>query len=147
VGDRVLISGTTALNARGVVEGPGDLYRQTRSVLDTIFAALAEAGGTPADLVYTKTYFTDLSRMADYTRAWLEAFGDVRPTSTTLGIPALLRAVFTENLCQEEPGLLCRAALTTLLNAEIEAQMSFATGKTESNTSSCYGSSRHPITY
>jgi enamine deaminase RidA (YjgF/YER057c/UK114 family) len=29
--------------------------------------------------------------MADYTRAWLEAFGDVRPTSTTLGIPALIR--------------------------------------------------------
>jgi len=91
VGDRVFISGTTALNARGVVDGPGDLYRQTRLTLDTIFAALAEAGGTPADLVYTKTYFTDLSRMADYTRAWLEAFGDVRPTSTTLGIPALLR--------------------------------------------------------
>jgi enamine deaminase RidA (YjgF/YER057c/UK114 family) len=91
IGDRVLISGSTALNARGVVEAPGDLYRQTRSALDTIFAALDEAGGTPGDLVYTKTFFTDLSRTPDYTRAWLEAFGDVRPTSTTLGIPALLR--------------------------------------------------------
>src|SRR5262245_12163909 len=28
VGDRVLVSGTTALSARGVVEGKGDLYRQ-----------------------------------------------------------------------------------------------------------------------
>lgn len=91
VGERVFISGSTALNARGTVDGPGDLYRQTRSTLDTIFAALDQAGGTPADLVYTKSFFTDLSHMADYTRAWLEAFGDVRPTSTTLGIPALLR--------------------------------------------------------
>jgi enamine deaminase RidA (YjgF/YER057c/UK114 family) len=91
VGDRVFISGSTALNARGGIDGPGDMYRQTRSTLDTIFAALAEAGGTPADLVYTKSFFSDLSHMADYTRAWLEAFGDVRPTSTTLGIPALLR--------------------------------------------------------
>ena len=91
VGDRVFISGSTALNARGVVDGPGDLYRQTRSTLDTIFAALDQAGGTPADIVYTKSFFSDLSRMSDYTRAWLEAFGDVRPTSTTLGIPALLR--------------------------------------------------------
>jgi enamine deaminase RidA (YjgF/YER057c/UK114 family) len=91
VGDRVFVSGSTALNARGAIDGPGDVYRQTRSTLDTIFAALAEAGGTPADLVYTKSFFTDLSHMADYTRAWLEAFGDVRPTSTTLGIPALLR--------------------------------------------------------
>jgi len=91
VGDRVFISGSTALNARGAIDGPGDVYRQTRSTLDTIFAALAEAGGTPTDLVYTKSFFSDLSHMADYTRAWLEAFGDVRPTSTTLGIPALLR--------------------------------------------------------
>ena len=91
VGDRVFISGSTALNARGAIDGAGDVYRQTRSTLDTIFTALAEAGGTPADLVYTKSFFTDLSHMADYTRAWLEAFGDVRPTSTTLGIPALLR--------------------------------------------------------
>jgi enamine deaminase RidA (YjgF/YER057c/UK114 family) len=91
VGDRVFISGSTALTARGVVEGVGDMYRQTRSTLDTIFLALAEAGGTPADVVYTKSFFTDLSKTADYTRAWLEAFGAVRPTSTTLGIPALLR--------------------------------------------------------
>jgi enamine deaminase RidA (YjgF/YER057c/UK114 family) len=91
VGDRVFISGSTALTARGVVEGVGDMYRQTRSTLDTIFLALAEAGGTPADIVYTKSFFTDLSKTADYTRAWLEAFGAVRPTSTTLGIPALLR--------------------------------------------------------
>ena len=91
VDDRVFISGSTALNARGGIDGPGDMYRQTRSTLDTIFAALAEVGGTPADLVYTKSFFSDLSHMADYTRAWLEAFGNVRPTSTTLGIPALLR--------------------------------------------------------
>jgi enamine deaminase RidA (YjgF/YER057c/UK114 family) len=91
VGDRVFISGSTALTARGGIDGPGDMYRQTRSTLDTIFAALAQVGGTPADLVYTKSFFSDLSHMADYTRAWLEAFGSGRPTSTTLGIPALLR--------------------------------------------------------
>jgi enamine deaminase RidA (YjgF/YER057c/UK114 family) len=91
VGDRVFISGSTALTPAGTIDGPGDMYRQTRSTLDTIFAALAEAGGTPADLVYTKSFFSDLSKMDEYTRAWLEAFGDVRPTSTTLGIPALLR--------------------------------------------------------
>ena len=91
VGDRVYISGSTALNPKGHVEGVGDLYTQTRSTLDTIFRALGDAGGTREDLVYTKSFFTDTSRMGDYTRAWLEALGDVRPTSTTLGIPALLR--------------------------------------------------------
>lgn len=91
VGDRVFISGSTALNARGAVEAPGDMYRQTRATLDTIFTALGQAGGQPGDIVYTKSFLTDLSKTADYTRAWLESFGDVRPTSTLLGIPALVR--------------------------------------------------------
>ena len=90
VGNRVFISGSTALRASGV-EGPGDMYRQTRAAMETIFAALAEAGGAPGDIVYTKSFLTDLGKAADYTRAWLEAFGDVRPTSTLLGIPGLVR--------------------------------------------------------
>jgi enamine deaminase RidA (YjgF/YER057c/UK114 family) len=90
VGDRVFISGSTALTAGGV-EGAGDMYRQTRTTLDTIFRALADAGGVPGDLVYTKTFLTDLRKAADYTRAFVEALGDVRPVSTLLGVPALIR--------------------------------------------------------
>ena len=90
MGQRVFISGSTALTARGV-EGVGDMYRQTRATLDTIFLALADAGGVPGDLVYTKTFLTDLSQAADYTRAFVEVLGDVRPVSTLLGVPALVR--------------------------------------------------------
>ncbi len=90
VGDRVFISGSTALRAGGV-EGPGDMYRQTRATMETILRALAEAGGAPGDLVYTKTVLTDLGRAADYTRAFVEALGEVRPVSTLLGVPALVR--------------------------------------------------------
>lgn len=90
-GDRVFVSGTTTLNAAGRVEAPGDMYRQTRLTLDTIFGALAQAGAAREDLVYTKTYVTDLARLDAYTRGWVEALGDVRPVSTLLGIPALLR--------------------------------------------------------
>ena len=90
VGDRVFISGSTALRAGGV-EGAGDMYRQTRATMETILRALADAGGAPGDLVYTKTFLTDLGRAADYTRAFVEALGDVRPVSTLLGVPALVR--------------------------------------------------------
>ena len=90
VGERVFISGTTALNAQGVVEGRGDLYQQTRATMDTIFWALEQAGGTPGDLVYTKSYITDVRQAADYWRAWVEALGEVRPTSTLLVIPGLV---------------------------------------------------------
>jgi enamine deaminase RidA (YjgF/YER057c/UK114 family) len=91
VGDRIFVSGSTALNARGEVEAPGDLYRQTRAALDTIFHALGEAGATPADVVYTKTFLTGPpAGAADHTRAWLEALGDVRPASTLLFVPGLV---------------------------------------------------------
>src|SRR5439155_903913 len=33
----------------------------------------------------------DLGKLDDYTRGFVEALGDVRPVSTLLGIPALLR--------------------------------------------------------
>lgn len=109
VGDRVFVSGTTALSARGIVEGKGDLYRQTRNAMDTIFAALAQAGAGREDIVYTKTFLTDLARSADYTRAWLEALGDVRPTSTLLAIPAL---VLPEMLIEIEAEAIIGAAKT-----------------------------------
>ena len=89
VGDRVFISGSSALRAGGV-EGVGDMYRQTRATMETILRALAEAGGVSGDLVYTKTFLTDLGRSDEYTRAFLEALGDVRPVSTLLGSPALV---------------------------------------------------------
>jgi enamine deaminase RidA (YjgF/YER057c/UK114 family) len=91
MGDRVFISGTTALGPGGAVTGSGDMYRQTRSTMDTILAALDQAGGAPGDLVYSKTFVTDVGGAAEYTRGWLEALGPVRPASTLLGIPALLR--------------------------------------------------------
>jgi enamine deaminase RidA (YjgF/YER057c/UK114 family) len=109
VGDRVIVSGTTALSARGVVEGKGDLYRQTRHTMDTIFSALAQAGAAREDIVYTKTFLTDLAHSAHYTRAWLEALGDVRPTSTLLGIPAL---VLPEMLIEIEAEAIIGAAKT-----------------------------------
>jgi enamine deaminase RidA (YjgF/YER057c/UK114 family) len=108
VGDRVFISGSTALRAGGV-EGAGDVYRQTRATMDTILAALAEAGGAPGDLVYTKTFLTDVGRAADYTRAFVEALGDVRPVSTLLGVPALIRP---ELLVEIEAEALVGAART-----------------------------------
>ena len=107
VGDRVYISGTTALNPQGTVDAIGDVYGQTRRVLDTIVQALEQAGGRREDLVYTKTYLTRATDVADYTRAWRDALGEVRPTSTVLVIPALLRP---EMLIEVEADALVGAA-------------------------------------
>jgi len=91
VGDRVFLSGSSALNDKGEVDAPGDVYGQTRATLETLLAALATAGGRRDDLVYTKTFLTSAAGATDYTRAWLDTLGDVRPSSTLLVVPALLR--------------------------------------------------------
>jgi enamine deaminase RidA (YjgF/YER057c/UK114 family) len=92
VGERVFLSGSSALNNKGEVDAPGDVYGQTRATLQTLLAALEEAGGTRDDLVYTKTFLTSPTGAAEYTRAWLDTLGGVRPSSTLVVIPALLRA-------------------------------------------------------
>ncbi|MCG8547333.1 MAG: Rid family hydrolase [Alphaproteobacteria bacterium] len=93
MGDTIYVSGSTALTADGAVAHPGDMYGQTRATLETIFDAVEQASGAVEDIVYTKTFMTDIARVPDRRRAALEAFGDTRPTSTVLGIPdgALVR--------------------------------------------------------
>lgn len=86
MGDTIYVSGSTALTADGDVAHPGDMYGQNRAALETIFDAVGQAGGAVEDIVYTKTFMTDISRIGDRRRAALEAFGDTRPTSTVLGL-------------------------------------------------------------
>ena len=91
VDDRVFIAGTTSLNAQGQIVGVGDMRAQTRATLDTVLAALDELGGSPGDVVNTKTFVTDLGASDAYCRAFMEALDGVNPTSTLLGVPALIR--------------------------------------------------------
>lgn len=91
VDDHVFIAGTTALNPQGQIVGEGDMYTQTRATLDTILAALDELGGSPGDLVNTKTFVTDLSASTPYFQAFMETLKGIHPTSTLLGIPALIQ--------------------------------------------------------
>lgn len=90
VDDRIFVSGTTALNDDGTVACPGDQYGQTKAAMETIREALEAAGGTLGDMVYGKTFLTDISNSDGHRRARLDLIGDRRPPLTLLGIPALL---------------------------------------------------------
>lgn len=90
VGDRVFISGTTALGPDGVVTGSDDLYTQARQTFDTMLSALDQVGGTPQDLMNTKTFVTGLSQTEGYWRAQREALSGICPAATLLQIPALI---------------------------------------------------------
>lgn len=81
VGDRVLVSGTTATHGSRAMGGT-DAYAQAHHVLDKIDGALQSLGATLADVVRTRVF---VSRMDDWeavARAHGERFAAVRPANT-----------------------------------------------------------------
>ncbi|MFC7594788.1 RidA family protein [Terrabacter sp. GCM10028922] len=89
VGDVVHVAGTTAMRD-GTVVAPGDAYAQASVALGIIVAALAECGASPADVVRTRIYVTDIGDWEEVGRAHGEVFADVRPASTMVQVAALI---------------------------------------------------------
>jgi len=89
VGDTVHVAGTTAIRG-GEVVAPGDAYRQAQVALEILVAARAECGASPADVVRTRLYVTDIRDWEAVGRAHGEVFADVRPASTLVEVSALI---------------------------------------------------------
>jgi enamine deaminase RidA (YjgF/YER057c/UK114 family) len=81
VGERILVSGTTATGPAGVV-GAGDAGAQARFILDTIEAALIQLGGTLRDVVRTRVYVRNIGDWESVARVHGERFAAIRPANT-----------------------------------------------------------------
>jgi enamine deaminase RidA (YjgF/YER057c/UK114 family) len=89
VGDTVYVSGTVAWGDDGKLAGAGDVYTQAKQVIGNIEKALTQAGASLRDVVRTRIYVTDISRLEEAARAHGEAFGDIRPASSMVEVSAL----------------------------------------------------------
>ncbi|MFT6335962.1 MAG: enamine deaminase RidA (YjgF/YER057c/UK114 family) [Saprospiraceae bacterium] len=89
VGDRIEVSGTTAM-VGGLLVGKGDIYLQTRTVLQIIKKAIEELDGDIKDVVRTKMYVTDISQWESVAKAHGEMFSQIRPASTMVEVSALI---------------------------------------------------------
>jgi enamine deaminase RidA (YjgF/YER057c/UK114 family) len=84
-GPFVFVAGCTGVGADGdVVEGGA--YAQTRQACRNVEAALALAGATPAQVVQTRLYVTDIAQWADVGRAHAEAFGAAPPVAAMVQV-------------------------------------------------------------
>jgi enamine deaminase RidA (YjgF/YER057c/UK114 family) len=83
VGDRILVSGTTATGPDGVVT-PGGAREQARFIVDKIEAAIRQLGGTLADVVRTRVYIRNLDDWKAVAEVHGERFGNVRPANTVV---------------------------------------------------------------
>jgi len=86
VGNLVYVAGTTASDAEGSIQHPGDAAGQTLYILRKIEAALAQAGASLADVVRTRIFVRNIEDWEAVARAHGSVFGAIRPAN------ALLRA-------------------------------------------------------
>jgi enamine deaminase RidA (YjgF/YER057c/UK114 family) len=81
VGDRVLVSGTTASGLEGPV-AVGDPAGQARFIFDRVERALTELGATMRDVVRTRIYVARIEDWQAVARVHGERFGEVKPANT-----------------------------------------------------------------
>ncbi len=90
VGNRIYVTGTTALDENGEIVGVGDAYEQTRQCLRNIERALQRLGAEMKHVVRTRMYVTDISRWEEYGRAHGEVFREIMPATAMVEIRALI---------------------------------------------------------
>ena len=91
VGDRILVSGTVAVDASGEVVAPGDAYAQARFAFEKALDAVRALGGTPEAVVRTRMFVVDVQAHFDAVgRAHRETVGDAMPAATMVGVAALV---------------------------------------------------------
>jgi enamine deaminase RidA (YjgF/YER057c/UK114 family) len=84
VGDRVLVSGTTATHGAGTVVCPGDAEGQTVYILDKIAASLEALGATLDDVVRSRVYLADADDWEGVSRVHGRFMENARPANTML---------------------------------------------------------------
>ncbi len=83
-GDVVCVSGTTASDEEGHVQG-ADAYEQSLYIFRKIERALQEAGASLEDVVRTRVYVTEVALWEGPARAHKEIFGAILPANTLIG--------------------------------------------------------------
>ena len=91
IGNIVEVSGTTAMDGDKLV-GEGDIYAQTKFILQKIEAALTEAGASLAQVIRTRIFTTDISQWEKIGNAHGEMFGNIKPATTMVEVAKLIDA-------------------------------------------------------
>ncbi|MEK6216181.1 MAG: aldo/keto reductase [Boseongicola sp.] len=90
IGDRILVSGTTATAGASRPIAPGDAAAQSTYILDKIASVLTALGASMDDVVRTRVYLTDAGDALSVSRAHGRVFGDIKPANTLLEIAKLI---------------------------------------------------------
>ena len=89
-GALLFVSGIVPVDAERQLVGGDDVVAQARCVFENMRAVLAAGGCTFADVVKVTVYLTDVADRPLVNPVRQEVFGDARPASTLVEVPALV---------------------------------------------------------
>jgi enamine deaminase RidA (YjgF/YER057c/UK114 family) len=89
VGEHVHVSGTVAAMPDGA-DPPEDAAGQAQRCFEIIFAALAEAGARPEDVVRTRMFLVRSEDADEVVRVHGEVFRGIRPATTAVIVRGLI---------------------------------------------------------
>jgi enamine deaminase RidA (YjgF/YER057c/UK114 family) len=90
VGDRIMVSGTTATHGAGEVIAPASPASQAVYILDKIRASIEALGAEMEDVVRTRVYLRNRNDWEEVSKAHGRVFGDIRPANTLLAAGGLV---------------------------------------------------------
>lgn len=88
-GDYVFVTGSTSV-AHGEIVHEGNAAAQLTQAIANVEAALVRLGADLTDVVRTRMFVTDITRWPEIGAAHREAFGDVMPATSMVGVAALI---------------------------------------------------------
>jgi len=94
VDNYVWLAGQTAVDDQDQPVGLGDPKAQAEAIFRRIGILLKEAGATPRDVVFLRTYTTDMRYQPLIREVRAKFFGGHRPASTSVQVVALARPEF-----------------------------------------------------
>ena len=96
----LVCSGQTAMGPDGSLPASADMGDQVRVALENVLTVLTAGGMTPADIVKSKIYTTDVDAcIGVFGQTVQEVLGSILPASTLLGVT---RLAFPELLIEIE---------------------------------------------
>jgi 2-iminobutanoate/2-iminopropanoate deaminase len=86
-GEWIVCSGQLGLRSGELVDG--GVAPQLAQAIKNLTAVLAAEEATLGDVVKTTVFLTDMATFDDMNRAYVEAFGAIRPARSAVGVAAL----------------------------------------------------------
>jgi len=89
IGNIIEISGTTAVDGDEII-GDGDVYQQTKFIIEKIENTLQLAGASLENVIRTRIYVTDISQWEQIAKAHALFFKNIKPATSMVQVSKLI---------------------------------------------------------